>query len=112
MESTNIKNVNIRDTHPFNSLSVTDIIEQSSNIGVAKLVQRIDDEKYFKYLRGFGFGNYTSITLPGETAGHLKKPTEWSKVSKAYLSFGYEISVTPITDVNCLLCINKWRSSL
>ena len=90
------KNVNIRDTHPFSSLSVTDIIEQSSNIGVAKLVQRIDDEKYFKYLRGFGFGNYTSIPLPGETAGHLKKPTEWSKVSKAYLSFGYEISVTPI----------------
>lgn len=90
------KNVRIRDTHPFNILSVKEIIEQSSNIGVAKLVQRIDDEKYFKYLRGFGFGNYTSIPLPGETAGRLKKPTEWSKVSKAYLSFGYEISVTPI----------------
>ncbi len=90
------KNVNIKDTHPFKSLSVTEIVEQSSNIGVAKLVQRIDDEKYFKYLRGFGFGNYTSITLPGETGGRLRKPTEWSSISKAYLSFGYEISVTPI----------------
>lgn len=88
--------VNIRDTHPFKSLNVVEILEQSSNIGVAKLVQRIDDEKYFKYLRGFGFGNSTSITLPGETAGRLRKPNEWSKVSKTYLSFGYEISVTPV----------------
>jgi cell division protein FtsI (penicillin-binding protein 3) len=90
------KNVNIRDTHPFKTLSVKEVIEQSSNIGVSKLVQRIDDEKYFKYLRGFGFGNFTSIPLPGETAGKLKKPTEWSSVSKAYISFGYEVSVTPI----------------
>jgi len=90
------QDVNIKDTHPFSSLSVREIIEQSSNIGVSKLVQRIDAEKYFKYLRGFGFGNTTSITLPGETPGKLRKPTEWSKVSKVYLSFGYEISVTPI----------------
>lgn len=90
------KNVNIKDTHPHNILNVEEVFEQSSNIGVAKLVQRIDDEKFFKYLRGFGFGNYTSVTLPGETPGRLRKPNEWSKVSKAYLSFGYEISVTPI----------------
>lgn len=90
------KNVNIKDTHPHHILNVEEVFEQSSNIGVAKLVQRIDDEKFFKYLRGFGFGNYTSVTLPGETPGRLRKPNEWSKVSKAYLSFGYEISVTPI----------------
>lgn len=90
------KNVNIRDTHPFNTLSITKVFEQSSNIGFAKLVQRINDEKFFKYIRGFGFGNYTSVTLPGETSGRLRKPNEWSKVSKVYLSFGYEISVTPI----------------
>lgn len=99
------RSVNIRDTHPFKSLNVVEILEQSSNIGVAKLVQRIDDEKYFKYLRGFGFGNSTSLTLPGETAGRLRKPNEWSKVSKTYLSFGYEISVTPvqITAAYCAL---------
>ena len=99
------QNVNIRDTHPFTSLSVVKILEQSSNIGISKLVQRIDDEKYFKYLRGFGFGNSTSITLNGEAAGRLRKPNEWSKISKAYLSFGYEISVTPLqlTGAYCAL---------
>jgi cell division protein FtsI (penicillin-binding protein 3) len=81
------------------------VIGEISNIGIAKLVQRIDDEKYFKYLRGFGFGNSTSLTLPGESAGKLRKPTEWSKISKTYISFGYEISVTPaqITAGYCAL---------
>lgn len=90
------KNVKIRDTHPHKYLNVAGIIEQSSNIGIAKLVQRISDDEFYKYLRGFGFGNPTSIQLPGEAAGKLKKPTTWSKISKAYMSFGYEISVTPL----------------
>ncbi|MGQ9797737.1 MAG: penicillin-binding protein [Ignavibacterium sp.] len=90
------RNVKIRDTHPHKYLNVAEIIEQSSNIGIAKLVQRITDDDFYKYLRGFGFGNLTSIQLPGEAAGKLKKPTNWSKISKAYMSFGYEISVTPL----------------
>lgn len=90
------KNVNIKDTRPFNHLTTTQIIEQSSNIGVAKLVQRMDDETFYKYLRGFGFGYNTSVQLPGEASGLLRKPDKWSGLSKTYLSFGYEISVTPI----------------
>ncbi|MGQ9643293.1 MAG: penicillin-binding protein [Ignavibacterium sp.] len=90
------RNVKIRDTHPHKYLNVAEIIEQSSNIGIAKLAQRITDDDFYKYLRGFGFGNLTSIQLPGEAAGKLKKPTNWSKISKAYMSFGYEISVTPL----------------
>lgn len=90
------RNVKIRDTHPHKYLNVAEIIEQSSNIGIAKLGQRISDDDFYKYLRGFGFGNLTSVQLPGEAAGKLKKPTNWSKISKAYMSFGYEISVTPL----------------
>lgn len=90
------RNVNIKDTHPFNHLTTTQVIEQSSNIGFAKLIQRLDDESYYKYLRGFGFGYNTSIQLPGEAGGLLRKPNQWSALSKTYLSFGYEISVTPI----------------
>ncbi|MFO7525940.1 MAG: penicillin-binding protein [Ignavibacteriaceae bacterium] len=90
------KNVNIKDTHPHNHLSTTQVLEQSSNIGIAKLVQRMDNETYYKYLRGFGFGYNTSVQLPGEASGLLRKPDKWSGLSKTYLSFGYEISVTPI----------------
>jgi cell division protein FtsI/penicillin-binding protein 2 len=90
------RNAYINDTHKFQNLSVRRIFEESSNIGVAKLVQRLDDESYYNYVRGFGFGTYTSVTLPGEVTGKLRKPSDWSKLTKVFMSFGYGISVTPI----------------
>ncbi len=90
------KGVNISDTHPNGSLKVKEVIEKSSNIGMTKLSQKIDSESLYKYLRGFGFGNVTSIQLPGEVKGSLKKANDWSPITKAFISFGYEISVTPI----------------
>ncbi len=90
------KSALIRDTHEHSYLTVKGIIEQSSNIGITKLVQRIDDETFYKYARGFGFGNYTSVSLPGEVKGTLKKPDEWGTLTKTFMSFGYEISVTPL----------------
>ena len=91
-----IENTYIRDTHKNRYLTVTGILEESSNIGISKLIQRLDNDTYYKYLRGFGFGSNTSITLPGEVRGVLKKPNRWSKISKAFMSFGYEVSVTPL----------------
>jgi cell division protein FtsI/penicillin-binding protein 2 len=90
------KNVNITDSHRSQWLTVRGVLEQSSNIGMAKLSQRIDDDSFYKYLRGFGFGNVTSINLPGEVKGTLRKPNEWGEVSKSFISFGYGITVTPI----------------
>ncbi len=99
------KNVYISDTHKNTYLTVKGIIEESSNIGISKLVQKIDNNIYYKYIRGFGFGNYTSIDLPGEAKGFLKKPGEWSAVTKAFMSFGYEISVTPIQLISAYCAI-------
>ncbi|MDO8550374.1 MAG: penicillin-binding protein 2, partial [Ignavibacteria bacterium] len=90
------RTANIHDTHKFERLTVKGVFEESSNIGLAKLSQRIDDELFYKYMRGFGFGNYTTINLPGEVKGNLKKPNEWSALTKAFMSFGYEVSVTPV----------------
>jgi cell division protein FtsI (penicillin-binding protein 3) len=90
-------NVMINDSHNGNSsLTVRGILEQSSNVGISKLVRRIDDDLYYKYIRGFGFGNSTSLDLPGEAQGTLKNPMGWSPITKAFLSFGYELSVTPV----------------
>ena len=91
-----VKSVYISDTHEHSYLTVKGILEQSSNIGISKLVQRLGDESYYKYIRGFGFGNYTSVSLPGEVKGTLKKPDEWGSLTKTFMSFGYEIAVTPI----------------
>ncbi len=91
-----VKGATIRDTHEYENLTSTGIIVHSSNIGIAKLSDRIDDNLFYRYLRDYGFGNLTSINIPGETAGQLKKPKYFSKISKNFISFGYEIAVTPI----------------
>lgn len=90
------RNTYIRDTHKNTYLTVKGVIEESSNIGISKLVQRLDDDTFYKYMRGFGLGNYTSITLPGEVKGTLKNPNSWSKYTKTFMSFGYEVSLTAL----------------
>jgi cell division protein FtsI (penicillin-binding protein 3) len=99
------RNNYIRDTHKFDYLTVKGIIEESSNIGISKLIQRLSDEKYYEYVRSFGFGTYTSIPLPGEVTGKLRDIGKWSKLTKTYMSFGYGISVTPLqlTNAFCTL---------
>ena len=90
-------NVTINDSHNgFKSLTVRGVLEQSSNVGMSKLSLRLNDDLYYKYLRGFGFGNSTSFGLPGEEEGSLKNPTRWSPITKLFMSFGYELTVTPI----------------
>jgi cell division protein FtsI/penicillin-binding protein 2 len=91
-----IKNVPILDTHPNEKLTVRGVLEQSSNVGMAKLSDRIADDDLYKYLRNFGFSNATQVELPGEAAGYLKKPDAFSGITKPFLSFGYEIAVTPL----------------
>lgn len=90
------KSTKISDTHPYTKLTVREILEQSSNVGISKLSFRIPDDILYRYLRDFGFGNITSIDLPGEAPGLLKKPKNFSALTKPFLSFGYEISVTPL----------------
>ncbi len=90
------KNNYIHDTHKFESLTVKRVIEESSNIGIAKLILRLDDEKFYQHIRNFGFGTYTSVSLPGEVNGKLTDLSKWTSLTRTYMSFGYSISVTPL----------------
>lgn len=91
-----VSNAKIIDVNKFEKLTVREVLEQSSNVGITKLSERIDERTFYKYLRDFGFGNATSVGLPSEADGYLKKPDYYSKLSKPFMSFGYEISVTPL----------------
>jgi len=90
------KGVKIYDSHNHSDLTVAQVLEVSSNIGMAKLSERIDDETFYRYLRDFGFSNKTSIDLPSEAEGLMKLPKNFTPITKAFMSFGYEIAVTPI----------------
>jgi cell division protein FtsI (penicillin-binding protein 3) len=86
----------IRDSRPHGLLPVSDILAESSDVGAIKIGMRLGDDRFYKYIRGFGFGQQTGIELPGETRGLSRAPSHWSKVSIAAISMGQEIGITPL----------------
>jgi cell division protein FtsI (penicillin-binding protein 3) len=86
----------IRDAEPHGLLPVWGVLAKSSNVGAIKIALRLGDERFYKYIRAYGFGQQTGIELPGETRGLTKPPSRWSKVSIAAISMGQEIGVSPI----------------
>ncbi len=86
----------LHDHRPFADLSVTDILVKSSNIGAAKLALSVGDQKFYEYIRRFGFGERTGIELPGEINGRIRPPQSWSKISITRIPMGHEIGVTPL----------------
>ena len=61
----------LHDSASHGDLSVKDILIKSSNIGAAKLALRVGDQKFYEYIRRFGFGERSGIELPGEINGHV-----------------------------------------
>jgi cell division protein FtsI (penicillin-binding protein 3) len=86
----------INDSHSHGWLSVTQVIQQSSNIGAAKIAEHLGKETYAAYLRAFGFGRLTEIELPGESPGILPLPHTWGRIHLVTASFGQGFAVTPL----------------
>jgi cell division protein FtsI (penicillin-binding protein 3) len=96
MGSIVINGMRIRDSKPHGVLSVADILAESSDVGAIKVALRLGDERFYKYIRAFGFGQQTGIELPGETRGLTKPVERWSKVSIGAISMGQEIGISPL----------------
>ena len=86
----------IRDAEPHGLLPVWGVLAESSNVGAIKIALRLGEDRFYKYIRAFGFGQQTGIELPGETRGMTKPVSRWSKVSIAAISMGQEIGISPI----------------
>src|SRR5208282_3827949 len=65
-------------------------------MGSIKIALRLGEDRFYKYIRAFGFGQQTGIELPGETRGMTKPVSRWSKVSIAAISMGQEIGISAI----------------
>jgi len=78
----------------FGNLTVKEILINSSNIGMAKIGQRLGKNKLYDGLKLFGFGGKTGIELPGEVNGLLRPPNTWTGYSVTRIPFGQEICVT------------------
>jgi cell division protein FtsI (penicillin-binding protein 3) len=86
----------IRDSKPHGLLPVSDVLAESSDVGAIKIALRLGEDRFYKYIRDFGFGQQTGIELPGETRGMTKPVNRWSRVSIAAISMGQEIGITPL----------------
>lgn len=81
-------------------ITVQQILERSSNVGTAKLAIKLGEEKFYTYIKNFGFDSRTGIDLPGEQSGFLSPIKQWSKRSLPTISFGQEMSATPLQTVS------------
>ena len=91
-----VLNHTIHDMRKFGWLSLAQILRFSSNIGAAKVGEKLGASRFYHHIRSFGFGAPAGIALPGETSGLVRKPEEWSAVDLAAASFGQSVSVSTI----------------
>ncbi len=86
----------LHDHHGYGEITVQDILIKSSNIGAAKLAMSVGDQKFYEYIRRFGFGEPTGVELPSETSGTVHPPQSWSKISITRIPMGHEVDVSPL----------------
>ncbi|HEU4568887.1 MAG TPA: penicillin-binding protein 2 [Marmoricola sp.] len=77
-------------------LTLAGVIAKSSNIGTVLAARTIGRHKLWNYLRGFGLGQQTGVGVPGEAAGILSPPDEWTPVRKSNIAFGQGVSVNAL----------------
>ena len=89
----------------FGRVTVQYALEHSSDVGAAKMAMKLGNEKFYSYIKGFGFGERSGIELPSETRGLLRAPKKWGATSFMSLAIGQEVGVTPVQLVSMISTI-------
>jgi cell division protein FtsI/penicillin-binding protein 2 len=82
--------------HGYGNLTVGEVLEVSSNIGMAKIGQKLGDKKLYAGMKGFGFGNETGIELNGEADGKVWPLKYWTGYSVTRIPYGHEMTATAL----------------
>jgi cell division protein FtsI (penicillin-binding protein 3) len=80
----------------FGVITVRRALEESSDVAAAKMALKVGNDRFYGYMRSFGFGARTGVELPNETRGLLRAPRKWSATSILSLAIGQEVGVTPV----------------
>ena len=86
----------IHDHAHYASLSMADVLAKSSNIGAINIGLKVGEKNLYEYVRRFGFGRKTGIELPGESAGMLRRLSQWEPSSIGSVAMGHEVGATSI----------------
>jgi len=86
----------LKDHHGYGNMDVHEILVKSSNIGSAKMALMMGGDKFYEYVRRFGFGERLGIELPGEIPGLVHPPARWDKLTITRMPMGQSVAVTPL----------------
>lgn len=96
-----------QDRHPHGQVTAVDVLAHSLNVEAARVSTTLGPERFYEYVRRFGFGQVTGVDLDGETPGMLRLPGdgEWSECDLATNSFGQGIAVTPLQMITAVSAV-------
>jgi cell division protein FtsI (penicillin-binding protein 3) len=77
-------------------ITMTEVLEKSSNIGMAYVAEKLGKPLFYSYIKDFGFGEYTDVELPDEQPGTVVPWKQWSEAKLITTSFGQGIAATPL----------------
>ena len=86
----------IHDHSPHGNMTLSEIIQVSSNIGITKVSQRLGKTPFYDFMTGLGIGQPTGLSLPGEARGTLTPANRWSDIEQSNISFGQGLTVSGI----------------
>lgn len=85
-----------KEDHPMGVLNVAQIVGKSSNRGAAHLAMKLGDQRYYEYVKAFGFGEPTRFGLGGEVRGLLEEPKRWDGLTITRMPMGHAVAATPL----------------
>ena len=89
----------------YGLIPVHQALEVSSDVAAVKLALKVGPERFYQYVRDFGFGGRTGAELPGETRGLLRPVNKWGPSSIGSIAIGQEVGVTPLQLVSMVSTI-------
>jgi len=97
--------VTIHDHEPEGTLTLSGVIERSSNIGTAKIGLKLGVKDFYLYAKAFGFGAKSGLGFAGESAGILRPLENFKQIDLAVGSYGHGIAATPLQVINAYSAI-------
>ena len=91
------------DGFDYGQITLTQLLQKSSNVGAAKVMLSLSAQKYWQLLHKAGFGELTTSGFPGESSGRLMERQKWKPIETATLAFGYGLTVTPLQLANAYM---------
>jgi len=89
----------------YGRITFEEVMIHSSNVGTIRVGLALGQDRFYRYIRRFGFGERSGVTLPGEALGRVRPTAQWSQLSNASLSIGQEINVTPLQVIDAIAAV-------